>query len=290
MIFNTLWRLGYFFGILQGMLSIIIPSYKEVFLQKTIDSLFENAEGDIEIIAILDGYWPNPPLENDPRIKIIHYTNRRGLRNAVNMGVAISKGEYLMKIDAHCMFDKGFDTKLLSEIENNWVVIPRRYKLNTEKWEICADDPEPIDYEKLIIEPKVRIYGQQWPNRARQRKDFLIDDNMLFQGSCWVMSRKHFNWLGGLQEEGYGTFVLEPLEIALKTWLGGGRVVVNKKTWYAHQHRRFGRTHQVHEEDFNSSNAYALDFWLNNKWKDRIHDIDWLINKFQIGKKPNEHS
>lgn len=33
------------------MISIIIPSYKDPLLHKTIDSLFENAEGEIEVIA-----------------------------------------------------------------------------------------------------------------------------------------------------------------------------------------------------------------------------------------------
>lgn len=40
------------------MLSVIIPSWKDPLLQKTIDSLLENAGGEIEIIAVLDGYWP----------------------------------------------------------------------------------------------------------------------------------------------------------------------------------------------------------------------------------------
>lgn len=257
------------------MLSIVIPSYKDKCLQKTIDDIRGKAKGEIEIIAILDGY--------QDKIKgatVLRNGNKKGLRDGVNSGVAISRGDYILKCDAHCMFDEGFDVKLLSDIEDNWVVIPRRYKLDTNKWVICEDDSKPIDYEKLIVDPN-RIYGQQWPSRAEKRKDVLIDDNMLFQGSCWVMSRKHFDWLGGLQEEGYGTFVLEPLEIALKTWLGGGRVVVNKKTWYAHQHRKFGRTHQVPDKDFLASNAYALDFWLNNRWDKRIHDLEWLIDKFK---------
>ena len=46
-------------------LSIIIPSYYDPLLQKTIDSLLENAEGEIEIIAILDGYQPIVPIKED---------------------------------------------------------------------------------------------------------------------------------------------------------------------------------------------------------------------------------
>ena len=44
-------------------LSVIIPARNEPFLNKTVDGLFENAEEEIEIIVMLDGYWPNPPLK-----------------------------------------------------------------------------------------------------------------------------------------------------------------------------------------------------------------------------------
>lgn len=258
------------------MLSIIIPSYKDQYLQKTIDDILKNARGQIEIIAILDGY--NDKISG---ATLIHNANRRGLRDAVNSGVAISHGEYILKCDAHCMFDEGFDVKLLVDIKDDWVVIPRRYKLDTDKWVICEDDKEPIDYEKLITTELDRICGLQWSSRKRERKDILIDETMVFQGSCWVMSRKHWDFLGELQEEGYGTFTQEPVEIALKTWLGGGKVMVNKKTWYAHQHRKFGRTHTMSNTEIKNGNTYSRDFWLNNRWDKRVHDLEWLIERFR---------
>lgn len=258
------------------MLSIIIPSYKDPYLQKTIDDIRKNAKGEIEIIAVLDGY-----MDDIKGATIVHNENRKGLRGSVNKGVAISRGDYILKCDAHCMFDEGFDVKLLADIEDNWVVTPRRYKLDTDKWIICEDDKEPIDYEKLIVNRPDRICGLHWDSRAQERKDILIDENMVFQGSCWIMSRKHWESLGELQEEGYGTFTQEPVEIALKTWLGGGKVMVNKKTWYAHQHRRFGRTHIMSSREVKTGNSYSKDFWLNNRWGKRIHDIEWLIERFK---------
>ena len=258
------------------MLSIIIPSYKDKYLQKTIDDIRKNAKGEIEIIVILDGYE-----DKITGATVFHNDTKKGLRYNVNLGVAKSHGDYILKCDSHCMFDEGFDLKLLADIEDNWVVIPRRYKLDTDKWIICEDDPGPIDYEKLVLDRPDRIAGVEWINRERKRKDVLLDETLVFQGSCWIMSRKHFNWLGGLQEEGYGTFTQEPIEIALKTWLGGGKVMVNKKTWYAHQHRKFGRTHQVNGEEIRAGNSYSRDFWLNNKWDKRIHDLEWLIERFK---------
>lgn len=244
------------------MLSVIIPSYREPYLQQTIDSLLENAEGEIEIIAVLDGYWPNPPLKDDPRVHILHFGKNVGRRAATNAGVALSKGEYIMKTDAHCVFGPGFDRILLENIEDNWVVIPRRYKLDVEKWEVT--DEKPTDYDKLIImESRNKFHGQEWLSRTKKNRKLMIDETMSFQGSCYLMSRKWWDTIGDMQEEGYGTFAMEPVEIAMETFVHGGKCMVNKKTWYAHKHRKFNRTHNVSRESADAGNAYALE-----KWKD----------------------
>lgn len=264
-------------------LSVIIPSYKDPLLHKTIDSLLENSElgSDMEIIPVLDGYTPSNPIKNDPRVKVLRLEKNLGMRNAINSGVNVSTGEYIMKCDEHCMFDKGFDVKLLADMEDNWVVIPRRYKLDVDKWIISEDDKNPIDYEKIALGRLDKICGQQVSGYEKRREHILLDETMVFQGSCWVMSRKHWNFLGGLQEEGYGTFAQEAIEIALKTWLSGGRVVVNKKTWYAHKHRKFGRVSQANKSEVQAGNAYSRDFWINNRWGKRIHDFNWLIERFK---------
>lgn len=263
------------------MITVIIPAKNEPHLQKTIDDILQKAETKIEIIAILDGYWPDPPISDDNRVVLIHNTQSKGLREAINQATAIAHGQYLMKCDAHCMFDQGFDRKLLEDYEENTVVVPTRYKLDTDKWEVM--DGPPINYGKLVyLASHDKLHGEDWPSREKKNKDILIDENMMFQGSCWFMSKKHWEWIGGLQEYGYGTFTQEPVEIALKTWLGGGKLMVNKRTWYAHQHRIFGRTHKINQEEIEAGNAYALDFWRNNRWTKRVHDFQWLLDRFNV--------
>ncbi len=258
------------------MLSIIIPSCKDKYLQKTIDDIRKNARGEIQLVVVFDGF--------DQKITgadlILSNDRNRGLRYSVNRGASASSGEYIMKTDEHCAFAESFDVKLLADIEDNWVVTPSRYKLDVEKWEIMNGPPTDID--RLVTDRPDKIGGLEWRSRAIERKDILIDETMVFQGSCWVMSRKHWDWLGGLQEEGYGTFAQEPIEICLKTWLGGGRVVVNKKTWHAHKHRKFGRAAQISSAEREAGNKYSMDFWLNNRWEKRIHDLEWLMQRFGL--------
>ena len=270
----------------MAKLSVIIPSRNELFLPQTVNDIFAKASGDVEVIAILDGYWPDPPLTENPNLILIHRGYPRGMRNAINSAASIASGKYLMKVDGHCMFAEGFDEVLKADMEDNWVVIPRRYSLDAEKWQPRMERT-PIDYEFLSYPywkpEQVGIHGTIWRDRAKERKDILIDDNMSFQGSCWFTTKDHF-WgvIGGLQEEGYETFIGEPQEVGMKTWLGGGRLVTNKKTWYAHLHKgkQYGRGYFMSKAERTRGNAYSVNYWMRNLWPERKHDIAWLVEKF----------
>ena len=269
-------------------MSVIIPARNEIFLQKTVTDILTKAAGDIEVIAILDGYWPDPPLKKDPRLILLHQDQVRGMRAAINAGVAVAKGKYLLKCDAHCMFAEGFDKILSADCKENWIVIPRRYRLDAEKWCIqeSSSSKPPIDYEYLSSPGHYDHRGNRWDQRTVERlnkPEYLIDDNMIFQGSCWFMSKTHFtDTLHGMDETGYGTFVREPHEIGLKTWLLGGRVVVNKKTWYAHLHKgkTYGRMYFLNKQEVQKGITYCDDFWFNNRLSEAKHDLAWLVEKF----------
>src|SRR3989344_7091673 len=172
------------------MVSVIIPSRNEIFLQKTVEDILEKAEGEIEVIVVLDGYWPTPPLKDDDRLKIIHRGTSLGMRASINSAAAVAKGKYLMKCDAHCMFADGFDTILAANCEENWVVIPRRFALNAENWEIEKNSKYPVDYMYLSNQ----LHGVIWneKNKDEKLKELLLDETMSSQGSCWFMPKKYY--------------------------------------------------------------------------------------------------
>lgn len=251
-------------------LSVIIPSYKDPLLQKTIDSLLANSvlREKLEIIAVLDGYWPNPQLKDDPRLRVIHLGKNQGMRNAINCGIRIARGRYIMRTDEHAIFAKGYDRALTSQIRHNWIVTPRRYFLDVEKWEVM--DIPPVDYMKLIIGKvsddkggKVEKFsGINWPKRAKERKNIMLDETMAMQGSCWVMKKKWWDEvIGELQSEGYGTHYQDSHEMQFKTWQAGGKLMVNKNTWHAHKHRKFPRTHGYGGQEARDGFTYALKIW-----------------------------
>jgi glycosyltransferase involved in cell wall biosynthesis len=247
------------------MISVVIPVYKDPLLQKTIESLLENAEGEIEIIPVLDGYWPHPPEDDydwsDKRIRVVHLGKKGGMRNAINQGVAVAKGEYIMRTDAHCSFAKGYDRALTERFKDNWIVYPKRYFLDPVKWEIM--DLEPNIYNKLVIDKNHgKFSGVNWLAREMEREEKMIDESMAMQGSCWIMKKKWWEEvIGELQTEGYGPHYGDSHEMVFKTWKAGGKLMVNKATWHAHKHRDFPRTHNYGSKEAAPGWRYAIETW-----------------------------
>ena len=249
------------------MLSVIIPSYKDPLLHKTIDSLLNNAKGEIEIIPVLDGYKLEKEIINDRRIKVIDLPKNVGMREAINIGIQSARGKYIMRTDEHCKFGKGYDCILTETIEDSWIVTPRRYRLNPETWKRFG---EPIDYEKLIIgvsmfgkrKGRQKFHGINWPERSKIFADKMIDEKTGLQGSCWLMSKKWWKKvIVGLQTKGYGMLYQDQIEACFKTWRAGGKLMLNKNTWYAHKAKEWPRTHHYSAKKANASFKYGLEQW-----------------------------
>jgi len=269
------------------MLSIAIPSRNEKFLRNTILDVLSNATGEIEVFPILDGYEPSvADLVDDVRVKYIRLPLGDGKchkRQGINEMVRICKGEYVMSLDAHCMVAKGFDEQLVKDHKPNWVQIPRRNRLDAEKWCIQEqqDGRPPIDYEYIQFRPLLvqneGLHGFRWDARTLERKDIMIDDTFEFQGSCWFMSKDWFLKRGfmNLNYQGWGQ---EAEEISFETWKNGGEVKTNKHTWYAHLHKgsKYGRMYKKNKEDDLKSYAYSYNHWIREN-KDFFIS---LINKF----------
>lgn len=246
-------------------LSVIIPSRNEPYLQKTIDDILVNSSA--EIIVILDGYWPNPPLKDNDRLHLIHRGESRGMRNGINSAVAMARTKYIMKLDAHCMLDKDFDTKFINDYQPETIIVPRRKRLDPETWTLIEGKPD-VDYE--YIDPE-DLHGVVWNDKAVERKNVPIDEIISAQGSCYFTEKDYFEKLGGLDDKTYGSFFLEFQELSFKTWFSGGRVLIDKNTWYAHWHKSDGRGYSLKEGEREKARE-ALAKWKENpKWNETIN-------------------
>ena len=274
-------------------LSVIMPGRKEPFMQRTIDSFLQASElgYDLEIIPVLDGpYIKN--LTNDLRVKPIRMSPAQGMRAAINAGLDIATGDYVMKVDAHCCFAPGFDGAMMASCRDNWLVIPRRYALDDVRWEPNKVD-NPRDYHYLLYPANGQMTVHHW----ERQDDPEIDDVMTFQGSCWIANRAEFMQRVGFLDddpETYGSFAAEQLEVGLKYWLGGGAVKVNKKTWYAHlwkmpRHYASGRFEK--KQYWRENWCWATRHWINDEEPGMAHPFSWLVEKFwPVPTWPNDRS
>jgi len=271
------------------MLSVIIPSKTELFLQKTILDVLEKSTGSVEVLPVLDGYWPpDNEIVKDPRVRYIHLepSLKAQKRHGINLAVSEAKGDYVMSVDAHIMFAKGFDEQLIKDHNPNWIQIPRRNRLDAENWclQDQCDNRPPIDYEYIMFPPLVTnnnggfksIHGFKWDAKTNAKLNVPIDDIIEFQGSCWFMTKEFFQRMGFMQIEGYTGWGQEAEELSFKTWQSGGRVVVNKNTWYAHLHKgeKYGRMYWMSRSENRESYKYSFNHWM-------IENNDFMISLFE---------
>jgi len=288
-------------------LDVIIAGRNEEFLQKTIDNVLENTEGDTNIICILDGYWPNPPLPDNPRVTIVHHTVSIGQRAAVNEGARLSRAKFIMKLDAHCAVDKGFDVKLINACKRrNWTLIPVMYNLHAFDWKCLkcgkqyyqADRPELCcgvdEFEKVIVWQRRRkrktscwrfdkdMHFQYWREHPEAKGNLI--ETMCHIGACWFIHREQYWKQDGLDEK-TGSWGQVGFETSCKAWLSGGKVLTCKDTWFGHMFRvgknkAFSFPYKISGNDQERARQYSRDFWRGNKWSKQKYPLRYLVEHF----------
>ncbi len=273
----------------MSKLSIVIPSRNEQYLTKTVGGIFANARGDLDVWVIIDGgQWPAGWAQTverfKPRLHTIRFGESRGMRAGINAAVAASQGKYILKCDAHVLFAPAFDAILTEACGDREVIVPRRRRLDCENWRVITDDGKPpVDYEYLGW-PELK--GKVWNERAKERANVQVDETPLSQGSCWVMKRSYFEFLDLMDEENFGTFWKEMLEISVKAYLSGGRIRVHKGTEYAHPH--MGRNYKLESSEQVKANQHSRR-WVDDAagWAKQTLPFKSFIERFSMPTWPN---
>lgn len=279
----------------MAKVSIIIPSRNEVHtipsgetvLQRMVKDILEKATGDFEVVVGFDGL-PIQELPVHPNVKSYSPSPESiGLKKMINFLANQAEGEYIFKLDSHCMVGEGFDEILQTDMQDNWVVTPRFYVLDAKRWQ--WQDERFYDYFYLscpFTDNKGLRFkaGGHWPEKTKEKLDILIDETPQMHGSGWFVNRKFFlEEIKGFPETDPMGHAQEPPYLGLKMWLGpwGGKLMVNKKTWYAHMHqdgnqRGYSMSKSHVEQTYNE----VATFWLANQWEERAYDFDYFVEKF----------
>lgn len=303
-------------------LSILVPSRCEMFLKNTVDDILKNKRGKTEIIVALDGVWSEPPLEDHPDLTIIYFPESIGQRAAINQCARLSNAKYVAKADAHTAFDEGFDVKMIEafkEVGDNVTMVPIMKNLWVFDW-VCPDghrryqgpsgpciyeDDNHIKCGKPTTKDVVWIakqspqsksycfdstphfnYFAEYCKRPEYKKDLEkngLTESMSLQGSFFMLTREKY-WELNVCDENIGSWGSQGIEVAVKTWLSGGRVLVNHRTFYGHLFRTSGGdfSFPYHNPQSKVENAkkYVKELFFENKWSKQIYPSSWLIEKF----------
>ena len=299
-------------------LSILIPARSEMFLARTVEDILKNIEANTEIIIVLDGAWADPGVPQNDRVNIIYVPEAIGQRAATNLACKASKAKYVMKLDAHCSFDKGFDRKMIEgfkKIGDNVTMVPimrnlwaydwKCYKCGWKKYQGPTPEKCPDCGRIHRIHRKMLWIGKERPqsvsycfdasphfqyfNEYKKRQEYKeaiktgFTETMSLQGSCFMCTRDKY-WELKLCDEEFGSWGNQGIEVACKTWLSGGKVLVNHSTWYAHLFRTqggdFSFPYKQKGNDVSRTKARVRkQIWLNRLPKQK-RPLSWLIKRF----------
>lgn len=297
-------------------LSVLIPARNEMWLARTIEDVLEHAEMDTEVIAVLDGAWADPPIVDNPRVTLIYHNQPIGQRAAINEAARMSTAKYLMKLDAHCAVDQGFDRKLIEpyesgEIDMRTTTIPRMYNLHVFDWQCnacgfrsyqgalpkkCEKCGENKGFERVVVwQPRwnrkadfarfdKNLHFQYWGAYGkRPEAEGDIADVMCFVGACFFMPREWYWEIGGCDER-HGSWGQQGVEMSCKSWLSGGRMVVNKRTWFSHLFRTqpgFGFPYHNPQSAVDKAREHSRWLWEGGNWEKAQRPLSWLLDKFK---------
>ena len=292
-------------------LDVLIAARNEQFLGQTIGDVLAHAHSKTRVIAILDGNWPVVPIPDDPRVILVHHSESIGQRAAVNEAARISRARYLMKLDAHCSVEDGFDAKLIAadaELDRPDVTqIPGQRNLHVYNQRCVACGTETYQCPPLtacgkcggaieqvmVWQPKRGSMTTAWRftpepkfaywNSFRRRPDAQPDihDVMTSLGACFFMRRARFEEIGGL-DESIGSWGSFGIEIALKSMLSGGRHVVNRRTWFAHFFRVGGLhfPYPITGAAQEAARERSRTLWFTNSWPGQTLPLSAVLEKF----------
>lgn len=172
-------------------ISFVVSVYnKEKTLKRCIDSILAQVVNNYEIIIVDDGSRDGSKeiiknYEKNPVVEAIYNTKNMGLGTVRYQGANISKGEYIVYVDADDEIDKSFSKK----IENK--VIVEKYDIvyvfiknensngtvNIDKLPPISDDLNIVDRRKLSMSNSIlRISGFAF------RKDFIYEKRIFIKG------------------------------------------------------------------------------------------------------------
>uniref|UniRef100_A0A182Q2R3 Ricin B lectin domain-containing protein n=1 Tax=Anopheles farauti TaxID=69004 RepID=A0A182Q2R3_9DIPT len=224
--------------------SIVIVFYNEAWsvLVRTVHSILDRTPKQLirEIILVddysnlahlrtqLDEYFSTFPL-----VRILRVPKRLGLIRARMYGARNATSDFLTFLDAHCECMNGWLEGQLDPVVRN----PHTIALPTIDWIDennlkLAGDRAPGFYGAMGWGLDFQWRGR-WDRVHKPPNKMEPFDTPIMAGGLFTIHRKFFEWLGWY-DEGMDVYGGENIELSVKAWMCGGRIVTVPCSRVAH--------------------------------------------------------
>ena len=257
----------------KRVVSVMIPCVQEdyQYLKRTIDSLWSNASGPIEIIVAFDGFVPDTtPVD----IRHVSFVPMVGQRVAMNQMVDMAEGEFILRIDAHCAISQDWDARMKDSCGPNTIIAADGDCLrDMEKWRGDGSDGGMWAFMDNIGLKKC----YNWKNPGKR---YLEEPMMTTMGQGYMIRKDYYCAKGGCDED-LGSYGDMGVEWALKTWLTDGKIVMRTDVVISHLFRPNAKAPFKIDNDMRlkASNKLYKE-WILGKGQDVKKPFWWLLNKF----------
>lgn len=301
---------------MQYKLSFLVPGRNEMWLGRTVQDMLDNTSDQTEILVGIDGEenTEDMPIPQHPRVTVLRTHTPIGQRAMTKRLGRISQAKYICKADAHTSYDKDWDIKMFEAFEKtgddvtmvsvmrnmhafDWVCPQghRRYQSPSGACTICG---EPTKREVMWIaktSPQSTAYRfdhtlhfqyfneYKRSNRYRRQLKTGLTETMSLQGSLFMMTRDRYFDLD-IDDERFGSWGQQGSTVACKTWLSGGRCIVNHNTWNSHLFRTqggdFGFPYKQDNKQVENARKLSRQLFLDNTWEKQKLPLSWLVDRF----------
>jgi len=236
----------------MSKVSVIIPNLFESHLQETVDNVEAMADGPIEVIVKDD-------------------TEAQGLRYLVNQAAQEATGEFIFKLDGHCIMTPHWDTIMKDTcVEPDDMAVARIQEIDEKSWTMNGKGFGMVKLNSDLNTIKCGDFtGEDGEHRVKETMASI---------GCGFMIRRHRFFELGRNWEALGRWGNLGAEWALKVWLSGGKLLVPCDVTCGHLSRKQYNTIApgVHEK---SRKLLGIVF-SHGMGPQQCRPLDWLHDHF----------
>jgi len=262
----------------KEMISIIIPSLNEgQFLQQTIEAIYATTRAEFEIIIVddasSDGSTEHIDWGNYPGLLFHRNSERLGLIRSRILGSTFARGSYLVFMDAHCNPEPGWELALLEashKYQDRTITAPVIPMLDATTWRNYPHQVgQTMTFDQNLDMAWCATLGLNFDNGCWQ--------SPVFAGNCFLVSRIFYEELGGL-DNGLTFWGAENIDLSLRCWMFGGKVLVVKSSVVGHMFKS-GFNYALTQEDITGNKLRVVYVNFSDERYQRVSQHLGVVNK-----------